>query len=105
MAWIFLIIAGFLEVAWALGMKKSEGFSKLWPSIATIAAMILSFYFLGKALNKIPIGTAYAVWTAIGAVGVAIWGMVFFGESAAWPRLLCLGLIVLGIFGLKLTSH
>jgi quaternary ammonium compound-resistance protein SugE len=104
-AWIFLIIAGFLEVAWALGMKKSEGFSKLWPSIATIAGMILSFYFLGKALNKIPIGTAYAVWTAIGAVGVAIWGMVFFGESAAWPRLLCLGLIVLGIFGLKLTSH
>lgn len=104
MAWIYLVVAGLLEITWALGMKKSEGFSKLWPSLFTVAAMILSFYFLAKALNKIPIGTAYAIWTAIGAVGVAIWGMAFFGESAAWPRLLCLALVVAGIFGLKLTS-
>lgn len=104
MPWIYLTIAGFLEVAWALGMKKSAGFSKLWPSLFTVTAMILSFYFLGKALNRIPIGTAYAIWTAIGAVGVAIWGMIFFGESAAWPRILCLGLVVCGIVGLKLTS-
>lgn len=104
MPWIYLTIAGLLEVAWALGMKKSQGFSKLWPSLFTVAAMALSFYFLAKSLNRIPIGTAYAVWTAIGAVGVAIWGMIYFGESSAWPRILCLGLIVSGIVGLKLTS-
>ena len=105
MPWIYLTVAGFLEVAWALGMKKSEGFTKLWPSVFTLAAMILSFFLLAKALDKISIGTAYAVWTAIGAVGVAVWGMVFFGESSAWPRILCLGLVVAGILGLKLSSN
>ena len=104
MAWTFLLIAGVLEVFWAISLKYTEGFSKLWPSAVTVAGMIASFYFLAYALKTIPVGTGYAVWTGIGAAGTALLGIVLFGESAASSRLACIGLIVLGIIGLKLTS-
>ena len=104
MAWINLIIAGILEIGWAICLKYTEGFSKLWPSLATAAAMIASFYFLAQALKVIPVGTGYAVWTGIGASGTAILGIILFAESAAPARLACVGLIVAGIIGLKLTS-
>ncbi|GAA5525884.1 guanidinium exporter [Microbulbifer aestuariivivens] len=102
--WTMLLIAGLLEVAWAVGLKYTEGFSRLLPSLLTVAAMIASFYFLAQALKVIPVGTGYAVWTGIGAVGTAILGIVLFSESTALPRLLCIGLIIAGIAGLKLTS-
>lgn len=104
MAWILLAIAGVFEVGWAIGLKYTEGFTRLWPSIGTIAAMALSLFCLGLALRTLPVGTAYAVWTGIGAVGTAILGMILFGESAAAARLACIGLIVAGIVGLKLFS-
>jgi len=104
MAWISLAIAGILEVFWAIGLKYTEGFSKLWPSLFTVFGMIASFYFLAKALKVIPVGTGYAVWTGIGATGTAILGIVLFGESAAPARVACITLIVVGIIGLKLTS-
>ena len=104
MSWINLIIAGILEIAWAISLKYTEGFSKLWPSLATVAGMIASFYFLAQALKVIPVGTGYAVWTGIGAAGTAILGIILFAESAAPARLACVGLIVAGIIGLKLTS-
>ncbi|MCA0900023.1 MULTISPECIES: quaternary ammonium compound efflux SMR transporter SugE [Microbulbifer] len=102
--WFFLVIAGLLEVGWAIGLKYTEGFSKLMPSVLTAIAMIASFYFLSQALKTIPVGTGYAVWTGIGAVGTAILGIILFAESTALPRLLCIGLIVAGIAGLKLFS-
>src|SRR4028119_595692 len=86
MAWVMLLVAGILEVGWAIGMKYSEGFTKPGPSAWTIAAMIASFWLLSRALTELPIGTAYAVWTGIGAVGTAILGIVLLGESGAWPR-------------------
>ncbi|KAB2836624.1 quaternary ammonium compound efflux SMR transporter SugE [bacterium] len=104
MAWIYLFIAGLLEVAWAVGMKYSEGFTRRWPSLFTLAMMLLSFGFLSLALKRLPIGTAYAIWTGIGAVGVAIWGIFFFGEAAGALRLACIALIVAGIVGLKWVS-
>ena len=104
MAWIHLLIAGFLEIFWAISLKYTDGFSKLWPSMLTIAGMIASFYFLAQALKTIPVGTGYAIWTGIGAAGTAILGIILFSEPASWPRLLCIGLIVTGIIGLKLTS-
>ena len=104
MAWILLAIAGVFEVGWAIGLKYTEGFTRLWPSVGTIAAMALSLGCLGLALRTLPVGTAYAVWTGIGAVGTAILGMILFGESAAAARLVCIGLIVAGIVGLKLFS-
>jgi quaternary ammonium compound-resistance protein SugE len=104
MAWLNLVIAGLLEIVWAIGLKYTDGFTKLWPSILTVAAMIASFYFLAQALKIIPVGTGYAVWTGIGAIGTAILGIVLFAESSALPRLLCMLLIVAGIVGLKLTS-
>lgn len=104
MAWIYLLIAGLLEIIWAVGLKYTEGFSRLWPSVWTIAAMVASVGLLSLALKTIPVGTGYAIWTGIGAAGTAILGMVLFGESAAVLRLLCLGLIVAGIVGLKLAS-
>ena len=102
--WFLLLIAGLLEVGWAIGLKYTQGFSKPLPSILTIITMIASFYFLAQALKTIPVGTGYAVWTGIGAVGTAILGIALFAESTALPRLLCIGLIVAGIAGLKLTS-
>ena len=104
MAWTILFLAGLLEVAWAIGLKYTEGFSKLLPSILTIAAMAGSIILLGMALKTLPIGTAYAVWTGIGAVGTAILGIFLFGEPATMLRLACIGLIVSGIVGLKLVT-
>ncbi len=104
MAWIQLIIAGALEIFWAISLKYTDGFSKLWPSVLTISGMIASFYFLAQALKTIPVGTGYAIWTGIGAAGTAILGIILFSEPASWPRLLCIGMIVTGIIGLKLTS-
>ncbi|MGH7794677.1 MAG: quaternary ammonium compound efflux SMR transporter SugE [Candidatus Binatia bacterium] len=104
MPWIHLFIAGLLEMFWAISLKYTGGFSKLWPSVLTICGMIASFYFLAQALKTIPVGTGYAVWTGIGAAGTAILGIFLFGESAAPSRLACIGLIVAGIIGLKLTT-
>ena len=104
MAWLYLAIAGLLEIVWAVGLKYSEGFTRPVPSLVTVAGMVVGFWFLALALKEIPIGTGYAVWVGIGAVGTAILGIVLFGESAAWPRLACIALILAGIVGLKLTS-
>lgn len=104
MSWIVLAIAGLFEIIWAVGLKQTEGFTKLWPSVITIAAMLISFACLSYALKTIPIGNAYAVWTGIGAVGVAIAGIIFFNEIADIKRIACIGLIVIGIVGLKLLD-
>lgn len=104
MAWIYLLVAGLLEVAWAIGLKQTDGWTRLVPSIVTAVLMIASFYFLSLAIKALPIGTAYAVWTGIGTVGTAILGIVIFGESRDLPKLLCILLIVSGIAGLKLSS-
>jgi quaternary ammonium compound-resistance protein SugE len=102
--WFTLFIAGLLEIGWAIGLKYTQGFTRPLPSSLTVLAMIASFYFLAQALKVIPVGTGYAVWTGIGAVGTAILGIVLFSEPTALPRLFCIGLIVAGIIGLKLTS-
>ncbi|MEO6810791.1 MAG: quaternary ammonium compound efflux SMR transporter SugE [Isosphaeraceae bacterium] len=104
MAWVILIVAGLFEVGWAIGLKYSQGFTRLWPSLATAASMIVSLGLLGIALRTLPLGTGYTVWTGVGAVGTVILGIVLFGESANLPRLICVGLIVAGILGLKLVS-
>lgn len=104
MAWTYLFIAGVLEIGWAIGLKYTHGFSRLWPSVMTIAAMIASFACLAQALKTIPVGTAYAVWTGIGAAGTAIVGIALFGESRALLRIACLFLIVVGVVGLKVAS-
>jgi len=103
-AWIILVVAGILEIVWAVGLKHTQGFTKLWPSVFTLAAMWGSFACLSYALKTIPMGNAYAVWTGIGAVGVAIVGIVWFNELADMRRIACIGLIVLGIVGLKLLD-
>jgi quaternary ammonium compound-resistance protein SugE len=104
MSWIFLLIAGLFEIGWAIGLKYTDGFSKLWPSVITIITMILSFYFLSSAVKTIPIGTSYAIWTGIGAVGTAILGIILFGESKELIRLFFILLIIVGIVGLKIFS-
>ena len=104
MSWLYLVIAGLLEVVWAIGLKYTEGFTRLWPSVVTIVAMIASIWFLALALRTIPVGTGYAVWTGIGAVGTAILGIALFAEPATVARLACIGVIVAGILGLKLVS-
>lgn len=104
MAWTYLSIAGLLEIAWAIGLKYTEGWTKLYPSLLTAAAMIASFYFLSLAVKTLPVGTAYAVWTGIGTVGAAILGILIFGESREVSKIVCIVLIVAGIIGLKLTS-
>ena len=104
MAWLYLVIAGCLECGWTIGLKYTQGFTRLGPSLATAAAMVASLWLLSLALRTIPIGTGYAVWTGIGAVGTAILGMALLGESRDLVRLACLGLIVAGILGLKLAS-
>jgi quaternary ammonium compound-resistance protein SugE len=103
-AWLILVIAGLCEVGWAVGLKYTEGFSRLWPSAATLLAMVVSVVLLGWSLKVLPLGTAYAVWTGIGAVGTAILGIMLFGESREAMRLACIGLIVCGIVGLKLLT-
>ena len=104
MYWFVLFLAGLFEIAWAVGLKYTEGFTKLVPSVLTGAAMLVSIVLLAYATKKLPLGTAYAVWTGIGAVGAVTLGIILFGESAQPLRLLCVGLIVVGILGLKLTS-
>lgn len=105
MPWLYLTIAGLLEIAWAVGLRYTDGFSRLIPSALTIAAMGLSFYFLSLALKTIPIGTAYAVWVGIGATGVAIAGMAWFREPTDAPRIACILLIIAGVAGLKLLHR
>ena len=104
MAWGLLMLAGLLEVAWAIGLKYTEGFTRPWPSVATAAAMVASVVLLGLAMKTLPVGTAYAVWVGIGAVGTAVLGIVLFGELASVGRILSLALIVAGIVGLKLAT-
>jgi quaternary ammonium compound-resistance protein SugE len=104
MAWGYLFVAGLLEVVWAIGLKYTEGFTRLWPSVGTLAAMGVSFYLLSTALRTIPVGTGYAVWTGIGAVGASILGIVLFNEPRDALRLAGIGMIVGGIVLLKLTS-
>ena len=104
MAWTYLTIAGLLEIGWAIGLKYTHGFSRLIPSLWTVASMVVSLVFLSLALKTLPVGTAYAVWTGIGATGTAILGILLFGEPATALRLACIGLIVAGIVGLKLVT-
>lgn len=104
MNWVYLVIAGILEIGWAIGLKYTESWSKLYPSLITLILMIASFQFLSMALKTLPIGTAYAIWTGIGAVGTAIIGMLVFDEPRDLIRILCILLIIAGIAGLKLTS-
>jgi quaternary ammonium compound-resistance protein SugE len=102
MAWALLIAAGILEIGWAIGLKYTEGFTRLWPSVWTIAAMVVSMYMLALAARTLPIGTAYAVWVGIGAAGALILGIVLLGEPRSLARMACVGLIVAGVIGLKL---
>ncbi len=102
--WLLLVIAGLLEIVWAIGLKYTDGFTRLWPSVGTVSAMALSMLLLGLALRSLPVGTGYAVWVGIGAVGTAILGIVLLGESASAARLISIGLIVAGIIGLKLNT-
>lgn len=104
MAWLLLGMAGLLEIGWAIGLKYTKGFTELWPTVGTVAAMIASISLLGIAMRTLPVGTAYAVWTGIGAVGTVILGIVLFGDSASVGRLVCVCLIVAGIIGLKIVS-
>jgi quaternary ammonium compound-resistance protein SugE len=104
MAWGVLVVAGLFEVAWAIGLKYTQGFSRLWPSVGTVIAMVASIVLLGMAMRTLPVGTAYAVGTGIGAVGTVVLGIVLFGEPATAARLACVGLILAGIVGLKLTA-
>lgn len=104
MAWLFVLVAGLLETAWAFSLKLSHGFTRLFPTLATFALMAASFWLLSLAMKKLPLGTAYTVWTGIGAVGAVLVGIIFLGESASLPRLFCLALILAGIVGLRLTS-
>ena len=104
MAWVILIIAGLFEVGWAIGLKYTEGFTRLWPTVGTVLSMIVSLWLLGIAMKSLPLGTAYAVWVGVGAVGTAILGIILLGESANFWRLFSLALIVAGIIGLKLAS-
>lgn len=104
MPWFHLIIAGLLEIAWAVGLKQSQGWTRLWPSLITVAFMIASFFFLSLALRSLPIGTAYAIWTGIGAIGTALIGIFIFDEPRTAARLVCILLIISGVVGLKLAS-
>ena len=104
MAWIVLFFAGLAEVGWAVGLKYTQGFTRLWPSLFTGASMLVSIALLGLALKRLPLGTAYAVWTGIGTIGTVLLGIALFGEDAAALRLFCVGLILAGITGLRLLS-
>ena len=104
MAWVILVIAGIFEVGWAIGLKYTQGFTRFWPSVVTIAAMAISMGLLGIAVRTLPIGTAYAIWTGIGTVGTVLLGIFLLGEPTTFIRLFCLLLIILGIVGLKLVT-
>jgi len=103
MSWFYLLLAGLFEVVWAVGLKYSDGFTRLWPSVTTLVAIIISLSLLGLSLKELPISTAYAIWSGIGAVGTVILGIFLFGESVSALRLVCIALILTGIAGLKLT--
>ena len=104
MAWVVLFVAGLFEIGWAIGLKYTEGFTRLVPTLATAASMVVSLGLLGLALKTLPVGTAYAVWTGVGSVGTAVLGILLFGESTSALRLACIGLIVAGIIGLKFVT-
>jgi quaternary ammonium compound-resistance protein SugE len=104
MTWVILLIAGLFEVVWAIGLKYTEGFTRLWPTVGTIVAMILSVWLLGIAMKTLPVGTAYAVWVGVGAVGTVILGIALFNEPASTARLVSVALIIAGIVGLKLAT-
>ncbi len=104
MPWVYLMCAAVLEIGWAVGLKFTGGFTRLWPSVFTIVTSVGSFWFLALAARHLPIGTAYAIWTGIGAVGTALFGMYLFHESREWTRLVCMALIVAGVVGLKLLT-
>lgn len=104
MSWIILVFAGLFEVGWAIGLKYTEGFTRFWPSLLTVTAMIISLWLLGTALKSLPVGTAYATWVGVGAVGTVILGIVLFDEPANAPRLISVTLIIAGIVGLKLAT-
>jgi quaternary ammonium compound-resistance protein SugE len=104
MAWAILFLAGLFEIGWAIGLKYTNGFTRLWPTVLTALSMIVSLTLLGLALRSLPVGTGYAVWTGIGAIGTVILGIILFNEPATAGRLACVGLIVAGILGLKLTA-
>ncbi|MDX6806022.1 quaternary ammonium compound efflux SMR transporter SugE [Terrihabitans rhizophilus] len=104
MAWLVLVAAGLLEIGWAIGLKHTAGFTRLLPTMLTLLSMVASIALLGLALKTLPLGTAYAIWTGIGALGTVVIGILFFGEDASPPRLLCVALILIGLVGLKVTS-
>ena len=104
MAWVILVIAGLFEVGWAIGLKYTEGFTRLWPTVGTVAAMIISLWLLGMAMKSLPVGTSYAVWVGVGAVGTVILGIFLLDEPANAMRLISVGLIIAGIIGLKLAT-
>lgn len=104
MAWVILVIAGLFEVGWAIGLKYTEGFTRLWPTVGTVLAMIISLWLLGIAMKSLPVGTAYAIWVGVGAVGTVILGIVLLGEPANAGRLISVVLIIAGIVGLKLAT-
>jgi quaternary ammonium compound-resistance protein SugE len=104
MAWVILVLAGLFEVGWAIGLKYTEGFTRTWPTVWTFAAMIISLWLLGIAMKSLPVGTAYAVWVGVGAVGTVILGIVLFGEPANAGRLVSVALIIVGIVGLKVAT-
>lgn len=104
MAWIILVIAGLFEVGWAIGLKYTEGFTRLWPSVGTVLAMIISLWLLGIAMKSLPVGTAYSIWVGVGAVGTVALGIVLFGEPANAARLISVSLIIAGIVGLKFAT-
>lgn len=104
MAWFYLLIAGITEIAWAVGLKYTQGWTRFWPSLVTLCLIASSLFFLSQALKSLPIGTAYAVWTGIGAVGTAVVGICFLGEPRTAIRIACIALILLGIIGLKASS-
>jgi quaternary ammonium compound-resistance protein SugE len=104
MTWAILVLAGAFEIGWAVGLKYSDGFTRLWPSVATAIALVLSMTLLGLAVRTLPLGTAYAVWTRIGAIGTVALGIVLFDEPASFARMFCVGLILAGIIGLKLVT-
>ena len=104
MAWVYLLLAGLFEVGWAVGLKYTNGFTRLWPSVATLLSMAVSLSLLGLALRTLPLGTAYAVWTGVGAAGTVVLGITLFGEPAGAARLVCVGLILAGIVGLQVLS-
>lgn len=104
MKWLILVLAGLFEIVWAIGLKYTDGFTKLWPTVGTVTAMVISVALLGLAMKSLPVGTAYAVWVGVGAVGTAVLGILLFDEAANWGRIISLLLIIIGIVGLKLAT-